>query len=109
MNALRNQVQLIGNLGREVDFKELNNGKALARVSLATSEVYTNKEGEKVTSVQWHNVIGWGGVAENMKALFNKGKQVAVKGKLVHRSYEDQERQKRRISEIVVNEFMLVN
>lgn len=108
MNNLRNHVQLIGNLGREVDFKELDSGSSLARVSIATKEIYTNKEGEKVTDTQWHNLVAWGAVAKNMAALLKSGQQVAVTGKLVHRSYDDKEGVKRTTSEVVVNEFMMV-
>lgn len=109
MNNLRNKVQLIGSLGKDVDFKELGDGNSIARVTIATREVYQNAQGEKVVDVQWHNLVGWGRIAEIMQVLLKKGKQVAVQGKLTHRSYEDKEGQKRFISEVVVNEFMPLN
>ncbi len=109
MNNLRNKVQLIGSLGKDVDFKELKDGNSIARVTNATTEVYQNAQGEKVVDVQWHNLVGWGRIAEIMQVLLKKGKQVAVQGKLTHRSYEDKEGQKRFISEVVVNEFMPLN
>jgi len=109
MNNLRNKVQLIGSLGKDVDFKELKDGNSIARVTIATREVYQNAQGEKVVDVQWHNLVGWGRIAEIMQVLLKKGKQVAVQGKLTHRSYEDKEGQKRFISEVVVNEFMPLN
>jgi single-strand DNA-binding protein len=109
MNNLRNKVQLIGNLGKDVEYKLLENGSAFARVTIATKEVYKNHEGDKVVDVQWHNLIGWGKVAEFMNAILKKGREVAVQGKLTHRSYEDKGGKKRFISEIVVSEFMPIN
>jgi single-strand DNA-binding protein len=106
MNNLRNKVQLIGNLGRDVEWKQLENGNSIARAVIATKEVYKNSSGEKVIDVQWHNLVGWGKVAEIMHAILGKGKEVAVQGKLTHRSYEDKDGQKRFISEVVVSEFM---
>lgn len=108
MNALQNSVQLVGNLGQDVDYKELSNNNALARVSMATHEVYS-KDGEKVKETQWHNIVGWGQLAEKMNVFFKKGKRVMIKGKLVHRSYEDKNGQKRNISEVVAKEFMLID
>ena len=108
MNALQNSVQLIGNLGQDVDFKELSNNNAIARVRMATSEVY-QKEGEKVEETQWHNVVGWGSIAVRMSKYFKKGKKVLIKGKLVHRSYEDKNGIKRNISEVVAKEIMMIN
>ena len=106
MNQLRNHVQLIGNLGKDVEFKQLKGGKAIARAVIATKEIYRNLQGEKVVDVQWHNLVGWGKVAEIMPVLLKKGKQVAVQGKLAHRSFEDKNGQKRYISEVIVSEFM---
>lgn len=109
MNNLRNRVQLIGNLGKDVEFKKLENGNAIARVPIATKEVVKNKKGEKVVDVQWHYLVGWGKVAEIMQVLLKKGKEVAVQGKLTHRTYEDNEGTKRFLSEVVVSEFMLIS
>jgi len=109
MNNLRNRVQLIGHLGKDVEFKALDNGNALARVSIATKEIFQNSKGERVVDVQWHQLIGWGKLAEMMQVLCKKGKEVAVQGKLTHRSYEDKDGKKRYLSEIVVSEFMLMN
>lgn len=106
MNTLRNQVQLIGNLGQDLDFKSFENGSSLAKAPLATNEYYKNDRGEKIQETQWHNVVGWGKVAENMNMHLVKGDEVAVRGKLVHRKYEDAQGQTRYISEVVVNEFM---
>ena len=109
MNQLRNKVQLIGNLGKDVDFKTLESGQTLARVSMATKDVYKNHNGEKIVDTQWHTLVGWGKIAENMNVFLKKGKHVAVHGQLRHRTYEDKVGIKKYVSEIWVNEFMLLN
>lgn len=108
MNQLRNQVQLIGNLGQDVEFRTLDNGNALARVSIATKEVYTNEKGDKVINTQWHNVVSWGKTAELMHTLLKKGQEVAITGKLATRSYEDKNKVKKSVTEVVANEFLLL-
>jgi single-strand DNA-binding protein len=60
MNALRNKVQLIGNLGQDPEIVNLDNGGKLAKFSVATNEIYKNSKGEKITDTQWHNVVAWG-------------------------------------------------
>ncbi len=109
MNNIRNRVQLIGNLGKDVEFKQLENGQSLAKVSIATKDVYKNAKGEKVVDVQWHNLVGWGKTADNMQVFMKKGKEVAIQGKLRHRTYDDKEGVKKYTSEIWVNEFLLLN
>lgn len=109
MNNLKNKVQLIGNLGGDPESKKLDGGKTLTKVSLATNDVYTNTQGEKVTETQWHKVIAWGKTAERMDKLLKKGSEVALEGKLTHRSYTDDKGTTRYITEVVVNEFMLLN
>ncbi len=106
MNNLRNSVQLIGHLGKDPEFKKLEEGKMIAKVSIATSDTYKNAKGEKVIETQWHKLIAWGKTAEIMERLLKKGNEVAVTGKLVHRTYEDKEGIIRNYSEVVVNEFM---
>lgn len=108
MSALRNRVQLIGNLGNDPEVKTLESGKKIARFSLATNETYTNKNGEKVTQTEWHNVIAWGNTVNVIEKYVAKGKEVAVDGKLTSRSYETQQGEKRYVTEIVVNELLLL-
>src|SRR5688572_20046281 len=67
MNKLKNKVQLIGNLGTDPEVKVLESGKSLARLSLATHEIYRNTQGDKVQETQWHNLIAWGKTAEFVK------------------------------------------
>ena len=108
MYALRNKVQLIGNLGNMPEVKNTENGKKLARFSVATNESYRNANGEKVTETQWRTLVAWGKVAEIVERFLNKGSEVAVEGKLVHRNYTDKEGIKRYVSEVQVNELLLL-
>lgn len=108
MYALKNKVQLIGNLGNAPEVKTLESGKKMARFSLATNEIYRNAKGEKVTETQWHNLIAWGKVAEIVEKYLVKGKEVAIEGKLINRSYNDKEGNKKYITEIQVNELLLL-
>src|SRR5687768_3890111 len=108
MNNLRNKVQLIGHLGLDPEVKNLESGKKLARISLATNESYKSAKGDKVTETQWHNLIAWGKTAEYAEKYLKKGNEVAVEGKLINRSYNDKEGVKKYISEVVVNEMMIL-
>ena len=108
MNALKNRVQLIGNLGNDPEIVNLEGGGKLAKFSVATSDSYKNAQGEKVEETQWHNIVAWGKTAEIVENYLTKGKQVAVEGKLVHRSYETKEGEKRYITEIKCNELLML-
>ena len=108
MNALRNKVQLIGNLGNDPEIVNLDGGAKLAKFSIATNETYKNAKGEKVTDTQWHNVVAWGKTAEIVENYLTKGNEVAVEGKLTHRSYENKEGEKGYITEIRCNELLML-
>ena len=108
MYALKNKVQLIGNLGNAPEVKTLESGKKMARFSVATSESYRNAKGEKVTDTQWHSLVAWGKVAEIVEKFLTKGKEVAIEGKLINRSYNDKEGNKKYITEIQVNELLML-
>lgn len=109
MNALRNKVQLIGNLGMDPEVKALDGGKKLAKVSIATNETYKNAKGERVTETQWHNLIAWGKTAEIVEKFLKKGSEVAVEGKLINRNYIDKEGIKRYVTEIEVSELLMLD
>jgi single-strand DNA-binding protein len=109
MNTLRNKVQLIGNLGNDPEIITLESGKKLAKFSLATNESYKNAQGEKVTQTDWHNLIAWGKTAEIIEKYVTKGKEIAIEGKLTSRSYETKEGEKRYVTEVVVNEVLMLN
>ena len=108
MYALKNKVQLIGNLGNKPEIKTLDGGKKLARFSVATNETYRNAKGEKVTETQWHNLVAWGRVAEIAEKYLDKGSEVAIDGKLMNRSYNDKDGHKKYITEIQVNEVLML-
>ncbi len=108
MNALRNRVQLIGNLGTEPEMITLESGKKLAKFSIATNETYKNAQGEKVTDTQWHNVVAWNKTAEIIEKYVQKGNEIVVEGKLTSRSYETKEGEKRYITEVVCNELLML-
>ena len=80
----------------------------MARFSMATNESYRNAQGERITETQWHNLIAWGKLADIAERFLEKGKEVAVEGKLVNRSYQDREGNKRYTTEIQVNELLLL-
>ncbi|MGB6152680.1 MAG: single-stranded DNA-binding protein, partial [Pricia sp.] len=108
MSTLRNKVQLIGNVGNAPEMTVLESGKKVIRFSLATNENYKNANGEKVQRTDWHNLVAWGKTAEIIDRYAGKGKQIAVEGKLTSRSYETKEGEKRYITEVVINELVLL-
>lgn len=108
MNALKNKVQLIGHLGQDPEIVNLEGGKKLAKFSIATTDSYKNANGEKVDDTQWHNIVAWGKTAEIVENYLIKGKQVAIEGKLTHRSYETKEGDKRYITEVRCNELLML-
>lgn len=108
MNALKNKVQLIGNLGQDPEIVILESGNKLAKFSIATSESYKNASGEKVEDTQWHNIVAWGKTADIVESYLAKGKQVAIEGKLTHRSYETKEGEKRYITEVRCSELLML-
>lgn len=109
MNSIKNSVFLIGHLGKDPELRQFDNGRCMAKFSLATSEYYTNKDGEKVQRTEWHNLVGWGKTAELMDRLLAKGKEVAVRGKLTYNQYEDKEGVKRSFPQVQVNEFVILS
>ena len=108
MSAIKNKVQLIGNLGNDPQIINLESGKRVAKFTIATNETYKNNKGEKVTDTQWHNIVAWGKTAEIIEKYVTKGKEVAIEGKLTSRSYETKEGEKRYITEVVCNELLML-
>lgn len=108
MNNLRNKVSLIGHLGADPEVKVFDSGKKNVKLSLATSDNYKTANGEKVADTQWHNLIAWGKTADIAEKYLHKGSELAVEGKLNYRSYEDKNGEKKYITEIVVNEFVML-
>ena len=108
MHALKNKVQLIGNLGSKPEVKSLDSGKKVATLNLATSESYRNASGEKVTETQWHRLIAWGKLADIAEKYLDKGREIAIEGKLVNRSYTDKSGNKKYITEVQVSELLML-
>ena len=107
MSNLRNQVQLIGNVGNTPEIKNFESGKKVCSFSLATNEYY-HKEGEKIQQTDWHNVVAWGKQAQLIEKYVDKGKEVAIRGKLTSRSYETETGEKRYVTEILVSEILFL-
>lgn len=98
-----NKVILVGRLGADPEIKSVGNGQSVARLSVATSESWTGKDGQKQERTEWHRVVVWGRQAENCAKHLSKGRQVYVEGRLQTRSWEDQQGQKRYATEIVAS------
>ena len=107
MSTLRNKVQLIGNLGQAPEIISFENGKKLAKISLATNESY-KVDGKKVEAVQWHNAIAWNAQADLIEKYVEKGQEIAIEGKLVTRSYETKEGEKRTKTEVQISDILLL-
>ncbi|MEM0578332.1 single-stranded DNA-binding protein [Flavobacterium polysaccharolyticum] len=108
MNAMKNRVQLIGHVGNEPEIKTFDGGKKVANLTIATNDTYRNDKGDKVEQTEWHKVTAWGKTADIIEKYVTKGKEVAIEGKLTHRSYEDKNGEKRYITEVIVNEILLI-
>lgn len=108
MSTLRNKVQLIGNIGNEPKITNLENGNKVVRFSMATNEYYRNAQGEKVQATQWHNVVAWNKKAAIIEQYVRKGKEIAVEGRLISRSYTNEAGDTCYITEIVASEVLLL-
>jgi single-strand DNA-binding protein len=108
MTNLKNSVKLIGRLGKDPEVKTFENGKTKTSFSLATSDSYQNQKGEKVEDTQWHNLVFWGSLAEIAGQHLKKGSQVAIEGKLVHRVYQTDKGEKRYITEVSVQDMLML-
>ncbi len=103
-----NKVIIVGNLGIDPEIKTLESGAKLARLSIATSESYMNKEGHRIEQTEWHRVILWRGLADIAERYLSKGKQVYIEGKLRTRSWKDQDGNDRYATEIVADNMQLL-
>lgn len=103
-----NKAILIGNLGRDPELRYTPGGKAVVTFSLATSERWTGQDGQKNETTTWHNIVAWGKQAEVINEYLSKGRQVYIEGRIVNRSYDDKEGNKRYVSEVVVQNFQFL-
>ncbi|TRX58715.1 single-stranded DNA-binding protein [Fulvivirga sp. M361] len=108
MKSLRNTVQLIGRLGKDPEVKTLTSGRNLATFTIATTDMYYNADGEKVEDTQWHNITAWGKRADIASKYLVKGQEIALEGRLIHRSYENGNGEKRYVTEVSMNELLMI-
>lgn len=109
MNALRNSVRLIGHLGDDPKVRKLDSGKTVANFSIATNEIYRDQKGEKQSETTWHRLVAWGKQAEIIDSYVKKGSEIAIEGKLTNRSWEDKNGEKQYMTEVLVNEVLLLD
>ena len=103
-----NKVILIGNLGKDPEIKHFEGNIAKVAFSLATSEVFKDKNGNRVEQTEWHNIVLWRSLAETAEKLLKKGMQVYIEGKLQTRQWNDKDGNKRNITEIVGETFTIL-
>tara|TARA_B100001175_G_C19329842_1_gene551962 strand:- start:333 stop:716 length:384 start_codon:yes stop_codon:yes gene_type:complete len=103
-----NKVILIGNLGKDPEVRYLDNGVAVANISLATSENYKNKQGERITQTEWHDVVLWRGLAEVAEKYLKKGASVYVEGKLRTNKWVDKDENTRYKTEVLADKLTML-
>jgi single-strand DNA-binding protein len=103
-----NKVILVGNVGKDPETRHLEGGNTVSKFSLATSEVYKNKEGEKITNTEWHNIVLWKGLAEIAEKYVKKGSQLYIEGRIRTRSYTDQDNNTKYITEIIGDSMQML-
>jgi single-strand DNA-binding protein len=103
-----NKVFLIGNVGKDPEVRYVENNIPVAKFSLATSESYKNKSGEKVTTTEWHNIVVWRGLAEVAEKYVKKGTPLFIEGKIRSRSWDDKDGNKHYMTEIVADSMKLL-
>ncbi|HEC41584.1 MAG TPA: single-stranded DNA-binding protein [Bacteroides sp.] len=103
-----NKVILVGNVGKDPETRYLEGGTAVCSFSLATSESYRNRDGEKITNTEWHNVVLWRGLAEVAEKYVKKGSQLFIEGRIRTRSWDDRDGNKRYTTEIVCDNMQML-
>ncbi len=103
-----NKVILLGHLGKDPEIRAMETGRRVANFTLATSETYKDKNGERVENTEWHNVVFWGPVTEIIEKYVKKGTQIYVEGKLRTRSYETKEGVKKYTTEVLGDTITLL-
>lgn len=103
-----NKVILVGNLGKDPELRYTPSGTAVATFSLATTERYKDRDGNRQDKTEWHNIVAWRQLAEICGKYLHKGKQIYVEGKIQTRSYDDRDGNKRYITEIVMDQMHML-
>lgn len=104
-----NKVILVGNLGKDPEVRHLEGGVAVAKFPLATSETFKDKSGQRIEQTEWHNVVLWRGLAEVAEKYLKKGMTVYIEGKLRTRSWDDKEGHKHYTTEVIADNFVMLN
>ena len=100
MTAIRNHITLIGNIGSQTEITKFDNGSKVARFSLATDKTFRANNGKMKSDTEWHRIFAWGNMAQCVEEYAEKGKKVAIHGRLVNRTYLNQEGKKRSVTEV---------
>jgi single-strand DNA-binding protein len=103
-----NKVILVGNVGKDPEVQYIREDVPVAKFSLATSETYKDKNGQKVTNTEWHNIVAWRGTAKIVEQYIKKGNQLYIEGKITNRSYE-KDGVTKYITEIVANTIQMLD
>ena len=103
-----NKAIIIGNAGKDPETRTLESGAKVTQIAVATSETWKDKEGNKKEETQWHNVVLWRGLAEVAEKYVRKGTKLMIEGKIVTRSYDDKDGNKRYVTEIVGKEMKML-
>ena len=106
--SMNNKVQLIGYLGGDPELKDVGNGRQMLRMRLATNERYKTADGQWKETTEWHPVVAWGRQAERLAAQVSKGTGLVVEGRLVHRTYETGEGEKRYTTEVMLADYRVL-
>lgn len=109
MQNLKNKVQLIGNIGQTPEVINFDKERKLVKFSLATSETYKNAQGERIQETQWHHVVAWNKLGMLVETYLDKGSKIALEGKLSNRSYEDKDGNKRYVTEIIMQDMVMLD
>ena len=103
-----NKILLIGHLGRDPEIRYTSDGSPVASFSLATSENWTDKSGNRQEHTEWHNIVAWGRLADLSKRFLTKGRQVYIEGRIRSREWTDREGNKRRTTEVIASQMVLL-
>lgn len=103
-----NKVTLIGRVGKDPEVRRLESGAAVAKFSLATSETYKDKDGNKQQTTEWHNVVIWRQLAEIVEKYVKKGQLISIEGKVTYREYTDKDNVKKHFTEIIASEMKML-
>ncbi|MEY4571451.1 MAG: hypothetical protein RLZ10_662 [Bacteroidota bacterium] len=106
MTTVRNHVTLIGNMGAKAQVTTFENGKRIARFNLATDNMYRGNNGVYKKDIEWHRLFAWGNIAEFIEKYGDKGKKVAVHGRLVNRTFLTQTGIKKNVTEVEIRQII---